>query len=289
MTWAPAEANLLGGTAIISTFENGKVRKHLLWRVLGLTAVRVGMYGVIAAIFLSMVVGLWPHIAKMPELTGVVYLMAFVGCLYLGFAVFFAIYAKIAMKLEAVELTDSNLKIQSGEKVVMAQWSEIKEVKVSFTSWWSVYYLGGIPGEKTPVIFIRTASWTHILEWWRYPAEERKQAFLYILRRVVPYSIPIVDDFNWVPAEYASYPRIIKGAQNEYEKVKKVGLYMIGIGTLLCLILMGIGYATGSGTAFTASAFAFAVCFIGIFVWVAGAAGMDEEKKKTERAKLQQP
>jgi hypothetical protein len=282
MTWNPTEASILGGTATISTFENGKVRKHLLARVLGLTAVRVGMYLVIGLFFLLPAWQFMPYWNKIPALRFLIGAFLCISILYISLAVFFAVYAKIATRLEAIEMTNSYIKIQSHEAVKMAAWSEIKEVKVSFTSWYSVYYLGGIPGEKTPVVWIKTASWTHIIEWWRYPVEERKQAFDYILRRVVPYNVPIADDFNWIPAEYASYPHITKGATSEYETLKKVGLYMMGIGTLLSILL----FAVGQGMA---GAFAFAVAFIGFFCWVAGAAGVDEQKKKKEKAKLQQP
>jgi|GEM_PF-2669611 len=287
MTWNPTEASILGGTATISTFENGKVRQHLWLRVGSMTAVRVGAYLVIGFFFLITAWQFLPLLKKLPEILWIVGLFFMMAGIYIFLAVFFAAYAKLALRLEAIEMTDSYIRIQKFDSVLQAAWSEVREVRVSFTSWKSVYYLGGIPGEKTPVIYIRTDRWTHIIEWWRYPAEERKMAFQYIFRRVIPYNIPIVDDFGWVPAEYATYPHVIKGAKNEYEIMKKVGLYMMGIGALLCAILMGIGYATNYGNAFTASAFAFAVAFIGGFIWVGGAAGVDEEKKKAERAKLQ--
>ena len=281
MTWNPTEASILGGTATISTFENGKVRKHLLLRVMSLTVYRVGLYMVLGILFLVFVWQFIPFWNKIPALRFLIIMFSVMAGLYISLAVFFGVYAKIATRLEAIEMTDTYIKVQSHEIVKMAQWSEVREVKVSFTSWMSVYYLGGIPGEKTPVVWIKTNNWTHIIEWWRYPVEERKMAFQYIFRRVAPYNIPIVDDFGWVPLEASAYPNLKKGATKEYETLKKIGLGMMGIGGLLCVILIAAKVDS------MYSAFGFALAFIGFFMWVAGAAGVDEQKKKMEKARQQ--
>jgi hypothetical protein len=280
MTWAPTEASILGQTATISTFEKGRPRNHLLARVLGLTAVRVVSYGLIGAFLLSMGYSLLGILTKLPDLAFMIYILMIVGGLYLSLAIFFGVYAKIAMKLEAIQMTDTGIKIQSGELVKTAAWQEIQEIKVSFTSWLSVYYLGGIPGEKTPVIYIKTANWIHCIEWWRYPEVERKQAFLYILRRVVPHNVRILDDFGWVPIEYANYPNKGTAVGKEYSGLKKVGYVLMGIGGLIMLI----GTIMWRGDVI---AFGIAPGFMGLMIWVAGLAGEDELKKKKEKEKLQ--
>lgn len=264
-----------GGKVLLTTHMGGKAKKHIVrW---------VWMY-IVARVGFAFSVGCYVILRGLQSIQRIddptfripIYFVIGMGLGLLVFALVIANCGMWAFWPETVELSDTGIRIWTGDSLKEARWSDLREVKVSFTSWFSAFRVGGIPGERTAVVYLRTGSWKHALEWWRYPEAERKMAFHHIVDHVARSNVAIVDDFHWLPSQYSSYQNVSSSVKKEYSTLLWVGLGMFGIGMVLLLIVFAIGLGGQNVLSIVIGTFV----TVGLFCLVAGVAGVDDEKRK---------
>ena len=264
---SPSEAAFLGGKATLSTHQDGRAKRRLVFNVFAQGLSTSAPFISIAA-FLALVLNF--RSSAVSEAMGSWSLLPW-GLLAAGVIAFFA-PVLWGLRPETVEMSPEVLKITRGSAVTEMPWTGIRQLRATLVA----SYVSRRVVLSRPAVLVRTDSATYTMKWWRFTIDDQKQFFNYAASRLLPSGTPVIDDLHWLPADKASHPAVSSEWVRQYHLVIKVGMWMMLIGLVLSVgFFVGVPLVGAVGSA---------MLFIGMFAAVLGWSALSEEKKKRGQA-----
>ena len=266
MGLSPEEASKLGGTAVLSTHHDGKPSRRLVFNILA-QGLAISAPFFAAAAFLALVVGLRSTVLN--EAMAPLKLLP-LGLLAAG-AIAFVAPVFWGLRPETVEMGPEMLRIRTASRTWEIPWTAVRKLRATTI----VSYVSLRLVISRPAVMVTADAGSYIMNWWRFPAEDQKQFFIYAASRVLPAGVPVIDDLHWLSADKASHPAVSSGWVREYNLAVRAGVALVLVG-----LVLSIGFFVGVPLV---GAIGLAMMFIGVFSAVLGWSALSEEKKKRER------